>query len=180
MHEPRIADTAIAAYEADAFVRPRYASVDTAAKAIRLGAFDYQTKPFGEIELLTSSIDRAIEKRALEQGLRERTAELERSNTQLQAEITDRKEAEEALHLRTQELDQRVREITALNNMFQEHLPRRSPLAQAYVELREGLERLLREPDVLPESDPAHSLPDPRQFLSLALNEDSRQANDTV
>ena len=74
----------------DGIIITGYASVDTAAKALRLGAFDYLMKPFGEIDLVTSSINRAIEKRALEKRLKERTAELERTNAQFQAEITER------------------------------------------------------------------------------------------
>ena len=93
--------------ETDVIVITAYASVDTAAGALRLGAFDYLTKPFGEIELLTSSINRAVEKRALEQGLRERTDELERANAELRTEVMERKEAEEDVR-RLSEFNQKV------------------------------------------------------------------------
>ncbi len=47
-----------------------YVSVDSAATAGRLGASDYLAKPFGEIDLVISSIDRAIQKRRVEEDLR--------------------------------------------------------------------------------------------------------------
>jgi len=49
--------------DTDVIIMTGYASVDTAAEALRLGAFDYLIKPFGEIELVTSSINRAVERR---------------------------------------------------------------------------------------------------------------------
>ena len=54
-----------------------YAEVETAARAMHLGAFDCVTKPFGELEFVTASVNRAIEKQALEKDLGARTAELE-------------------------------------------------------------------------------------------------------
>ncbi len=47
-----------------------YGSLETANRAVRLGAFDYLLKPFGEMDLVTSSIDRAIQKRRVEEELR--------------------------------------------------------------------------------------------------------------
>ncbi len=47
-----------------------YGSLEIAATAVRLGAFDFLMKPFGEIDLVTSSIDRAIQKRRVEVDLR--------------------------------------------------------------------------------------------------------------
>lgn len=52
--------------ETDVIIITGDTTVDTAAEALRLGVFDYLMKPFGEIERLTSSINRAVEKRALE------------------------------------------------------------------------------------------------------------------
>jgi len=37
-----------------------YGSLETANRAVRLGAFDYLLKPFGEMDLVTSSNDRAL------------------------------------------------------------------------------------------------------------------------
>ncbi len=51
--------------DTEVIVMTGYASLESAAIAIHLGAFDYLLKPFGEIDLVTSSIDRAIQKRKL-------------------------------------------------------------------------------------------------------------------
>ncbi len=51
-------------------VMTAFASLEIAAAAVRLGAFDFLMKPFGEIDLVTSSIDRAIQKRRVEEDLR--------------------------------------------------------------------------------------------------------------
>ncbi len=45
-----------------------YGSPDIATTVEWLGAFDYLLKPFGEMDLVTSSIDRAIQKRRVEKG----------------------------------------------------------------------------------------------------------------
>ena len=94
---------------------------------------------------------------------------------EIQASFHKERRFRQELEDRNRELQQRVREITALNKMFQEHLAR-TPLAQAYVELREGLQRLVREADALLERERAESLLDPRQFLSLALDGDTLSA----
>ncbi len=51
-------------------VMTAFASLEIAATAVRLGAFDFLMKPFGEMDLVTSSIDRAIQKRRVEEDLR--------------------------------------------------------------------------------------------------------------
>ena len=96
---------------------------------------------------------------SLEQVSRE---QLEIYARELQASFHKERHLRQELEERNEQLEQRIREITALNQMFQEYLAQRSPLAQAYVELREGLQRLVREPDVLLEPSRAQSLPDPR------------------
>jgi len=55
--------------DTDVIVMTGYASLESAATAIHLGAFDYLLKPFGEMDLVTSSINRAVEKRTLEAKL---------------------------------------------------------------------------------------------------------------
>ncbi len=44
----------------DLIVMTGYGSLETANRAVRLGAFDYLLKPFGEMDLVTSSNDRAL------------------------------------------------------------------------------------------------------------------------
>ncbi|MFQ5930715.1 MAG: nitrogen regulation protein NR(II), partial [Acidobacteriota bacterium] len=50
-----------------------------AATAVRLGAFDYLLKNFGVMDLVTSSIDRAIQKRTLQAKLKENLEGLRKS-----------------------------------------------------------------------------------------------------
>jgi putative two-component system response regulator len=76
-----------------------YATVDTARKALRLGAFDYITKPFNPAEL-DAIVRRAIEHRneqllrsakleAMEQGYLSLRREVEEAKTQLATHVRD-------------------------------------------------------------------------------------------
>ncbi len=55
--------------DTEVIVMAGYTSIESAATAIHLGAFDYLLKPFGEMYLVISSIDRAIQKRRVEEDL---------------------------------------------------------------------------------------------------------------
>jgi len=54
--------------ETDVIVLTAYASLETAIEALRLGAYDYITKPF-QIEAIRSTVRRAVEKQHLETSL---------------------------------------------------------------------------------------------------------------
>ncbi len=87
----------------DVIIMTGQATVETAGEALRLGAFDYLLKPFPSNELVMSSIERALQKRQLQADrlravdalhalnveldtrVRERTAELEAVNEELEA-----------------------------------------------------------------------------------------------
>jgi diguanylate cyclase (GGDEF)-like protein len=67
-----------------------YASMETSVKALRYGAYDYLFKPFEDMDLVTSVVDRAIEKihlsqenRNLIESLRRNKEELEHLNMKL-------------------------------------------------------------------------------------------------
>jgi DNA-binding NtrC family response regulator len=77
---------------------------DTAVKAMRQGALDYLTKPCN-LDELTIRIEHALSRRALLLQNREYQENLERMVAE-----------------RTEQLEQRVREVTALNRLVQEHL----------------------------------------------------------
>lgn len=54
--------------EADVIIVTAYASLVTAVEALRLGAYDYVTKPF-QIDIIQSTVSRALEKQRLERRL---------------------------------------------------------------------------------------------------------------
>src|SRR2546423_1539268 len=56
-----------------------YASLESAVKALREGAYDYMLKP-ADVEELRATVARGIERRRLGQELRERVSELEAAN----------------------------------------------------------------------------------------------------
>jgi diguanylate cyclase (GGDEF)-like protein len=72
-----------------------YASVDSAIATIRSSAYDYLTKPFEDIELISNVVRRAAEKVRLERQtehliemLRQKSEQLERSNAKLKTLAT--------------------------------------------------------------------------------------------
>jgi len=54
--------------DTDVIVMTGYSSLESSATAVRMGASDYLLKPFREIDTVTSSIDRAIQKRGTRGG----------------------------------------------------------------------------------------------------------------
>lgn len=97
-----------------------YASLDSAVKALREGAYDYLTKPC-DVEELKATVARGLDRRQLAMQLRERVAELETAN--------------ETIHDLNADLQRRVDAATAeLRGMFE--------AAQRHVEELEELDRL--------------------------------------
>lgn len=84
----------------------------------------------------------------LEELIRERTAELEKSNTLLLSELTERKRAEELLQRLTEELERRVKERTAELEAKNEELERMNRVFVGrelrMVELKEKIRELER------------------------------------
>jgi diguanylate cyclase (GGDEF)-like protein len=73
-------------------VMTSYASTDSAIATLRSGAYDYLTKPFEDIELISNVVRRAAEKIRLERQaehliemLKQKTEQLEQSNAQLKS-----------------------------------------------------------------------------------------------
>lgn len=73
-----------------------------------------------------------------------------------QQEISLRRKLEE----NNRDLEQRVREVAALNQLFQEHLRQRSQIVEAYSEVVEGLRKLNQETSALTERAKGERLPE--------------------
>ena len=102
-----------------------YASLESAVKALREGAYDYLFKPC-DVEELRATVARGLEKRQLTRALRQRVAELEQANEtirtfnlDLQQRVDD---ATAALRERMDELARARDEIAALYQAAQRHV----------------------------------------------------------
>ena len=74
-----------------------YSSMEAVGKALRLGAFDYLSKPLGDINIVTACIKRAIDKVTLQRSVQEHIQKLEEKTRQLEQEIGERKRIEKDL-----------------------------------------------------------------------------------
>ena len=72
--------------DTEVIIMTSHASVETAIDAIRKGAYDYLHKPF-ELDEVSATVTRAIEKRSLKLRNNELMAELERHNRDLTAAV---------------------------------------------------------------------------------------------
>lgn len=92
-----------------------YTDTEHKVQGFQAGGVDYITKPFQEQEIF-ARVSTHLRLRELTEGLeanvRERTAELERVNQQLQQEILERKTAEEQVRQFNAELEHRIAERT--------------------------------------------------------------------
>ncbi|HEX4744449.1 MAG TPA: ATP-binding protein [Candidatus Limnocylindria bacterium] len=94
-----------------------YASLDSAVKALREGAYDYLVKPC-DVEELRLTVQRGLERRRLGRQLRERVAELEAANKKIERLNADlqRRVDEATAELRGQY--ERLQELDRLKTQF--------------------------------------------------------------
>jgi signal transduction histidine kinase/DNA-binding response OmpR family regulator len=116
----------------EVIVLTAFAALDNVIEAFRhKGAFDYLTKPLGNINELFIAVSQALESRRLkienrtlirqlqeskhdlERRVDERTVELTGANQQLKSELSYRKKIEAALQHARDDLEERVKERTA-------------------------------------------------------------------
>ncbi len=83
--------------ETEVVMMSGYSSMEAVGKALRLGAFDYLSKPLGDINIVTACIKRAIDKVRLQRSVTEHIQKLEEKTTQLESEINERKRIEQDL-----------------------------------------------------------------------------------
>jgi signal transduction histidine kinase len=93
-----------------------YASLESAVRAIRHGAYDYLTKPC-DLEELKLTVARAVERATLTRQLRERLKELEQANATIRALNEDLQRRVEAA---TAELTQKVAELSETTRRLEE------------------------------------------------------------
>jgi signal transduction histidine kinase len=93
-----------------------YSDTVDQVKCFAVGGVDYIAKPF-HVEEVLARIEHQLTIRSLQKQLQQQNAELEQRvrerTAELQREISDRQQAQEALHLANTQLEQRVRERTA-------------------------------------------------------------------
>ena len=68
----------------EVIIMTSHASIETAIKAMRLGAYDYLTKPFEDLNLITTVVDRTIGKLELEIEVRKLLEKLKKRNEEIQ------------------------------------------------------------------------------------------------
>ena len=92
-----------------------YASLESAVKALREGAYDYMLKP-ADVEELRATVARGIERRKLGLQLQERVAELAQANRTI-SELND--SLQDRVAQATQELQARVEDLDAARDELQ-------------------------------------------------------------
>lgn len=117
---------------------------ETAVKAMNAGAHDYVTKH--NLPLLNAAVDRELRQLQVRRARR-------------RAEHEERRLLR-ALQEQHRVLEQRVRELSALNKLFQEHIQQRFAVVQAYREAVGGLAKLLQQTLALAEHAKGQELPD--------------------
>jgi two-component system sensor histidine kinase/response regulator len=111
-----------------------YASLESAIKALREGAYDYLIKPC-DVDELRAVVARGIERRQLGIQLKDRIADLEAANQTIRDMNRD---LERRIDAATAELQQRMHELAQAN----EEIASLYRTAQAHVEQLEELDRL--------------------------------------
>lgn len=124
---------------------------DVAVAAMRSGAQDYVLK--ANLGRLPAAVERELQE-----------AEVRRARRR--AEQEERRLLQE-LQEQHQQLEQRVRELTALNRLFQQHLSERSAGVQGYKEVLDGLQRVQKEINALVDRAKSQALPELQDVANL-------------
>jgi len=101
-----------------------HATVDTAVRALQLGAFDFFTKPLESLAGLECRVSHALEHRRLVAERSRLNRELEQSNTELQANVN---QLEAACHLLEEQAEELAVDLRRAALIQQALLPRVAP-----------------------------------------------------
>ena len=86
---------------------------------------------------------------------------------ELREHMQSERQLREDLQSQNRKLEQRIREITALNQLFQKHLDERVAVVQAYREVLKGLNTIGLETSKLVKKAESLELPDMQDLPSL-------------
>lgn len=133
--------------------------VDLAVRNLKHGAFDYLVKPV-PVKRLHKAIEEVLSKR---QGL-----------------LESRQQQQNAGSQRSVELEQRSRELAALNRLFQKHLKERAAVVEAYRGVLEGLKTLAVNSNTLADLARSKPLAELQQSLEMGLDDELREEAQTL
>ena len=94
---------------------------------------------------------------------------------ELAAHVQTERGLRKELERHNRQLEQRVREITALNRLFQKHLDERQAVVTAYREVLVGLKELVKGAGGLEQWARSQPLPDLQDLPKLAPDDEPRQ-----
>lgn len=112
-----IAETRRRSPETVCIILTGYASLDSAVKALREGAYDYLVKPC-DVEELRLTVNRGLERRRLGQQLRERVRQLEEANATINTLNTDLQRRIDAATSELRAQYERLQELDRLKTQF--------------------------------------------------------------
>lgn len=112
-----VAETRQRSPETVCIILTGYASLDSAVKALREGAYDYLVKPC-DVEELRLTVNRGLERRHLGKELRERVSELEVANTTIGALNQDLQRRVDAATAELRGQYERLQELDRLKTQF--------------------------------------------------------------
>lgn len=104
--------------DVDVLVLTGHSDENTAISCLKLGAFDYLLKPLDNTELLLLAVARAIDKKLLEEFIKQQKADLSKLNLELVTEVKLRKEAEEEKDEIIEELKNALAQVKKLQGLL--------------------------------------------------------------
>ena len=129
-----------------------------AISAVRLGAWDYVTKPIDDMNVLGHIVDKALERaqlvqenrryqQHLEEEIKKRTADLEATNDRLLQEIDEHIQAEKKIMAHQEQLRALVSKLTISEEQERKHLATElhDGIGQSLILMKMGMDTLLSQ-----------------------------------
>lgn len=136
-------------------------NVSDVIRALQLGAWDFMTKPIGDLAMVEQTLERCLvrarllreegrRREYLEEQVLQRTRELEEANVQLRREIVERREFENALgesEARFRQLVENIREVFWVRDVFTWRLLYISPACETLFGV--SARQVMEDPELL-------------------------------